>query len=336
MDPLFASAMGSAPWGNPFGLFQEPPGGEPGGGGGESPPAESPPAESPPAESPPAESPPAESPPPPPDSTWRDRLLGEEQENPTFAPYEDTEDGLKNLLKSYGEQAKLLGKDKMPVPKADDPEAMEAVFKAMGRPDDPAGYDMGFMSQRQWPEGAGPDTALYGKLTPLFHKAGLNQGQVEILANGFTDMQLENFKELNTTQAAKGQEWAQEMDEAWGPKGSPSHKKQLELANRGINALTRDMGVDDHNALADAFNNYPPFMKLMAKVGEVLAEDKDLIGDGQRRGKIYTPAEAKRQIAAIQGDPKHPFHDKDRPGHDYAVTEMEALFAAAYPETKEA
>lgn len=260
--------------------------------------------------------------------TWREKLLGEDlAEDPLFAPYEDSEEGLKNLIKSYKGQARLLGGEKVPVPKDEnDKDAWDALYKVIGRPDEPDGYDLSFLNEKEYPEGFGPNIEMMEALKPVAHELGLNQRQLQGLSEFVLQQQEQTYTQLVQEQNQRHEAAMAALQQEWG-KATP---QKIQAANSALAELTAGMGEDDKARIVNAMGNDPAFIKMLAKYREAVAEDT-LKGDGQHRG-VMTSQEAKRAIARIKGDPKHPYHHRDHPEHAAAVEDMARLFEAAYPE----
>ena len=82
------------------------------------------------------------------------------------------------MLESYRHLEKLIGRDKIALPKEGDAEAWNAVYDRLGRPENAEGYEIAV------PEGLERDSAFEEQMRGLFHKAGLTKMQVAALAEG--------------------------------------------------------------------------------------------------------------------------------------------------------
>ena len=72
---------------------------------------------------------------------WKEQLSADYKNSPTMQKCPDTKDGFNEAVKSHLSLEKLLGNDKVPIPKNKDDTAALALFrKAMGVPEKPDGY----------------------------------------------------------------------------------------------------------------------------------------------------------------------------------------------------
>ena len=90
------------------------------------------------------------------------------------------------------------------------------------------------------------------------------------------------------------------------------------------------MNVMDSTGLG----NNPEVIKAFAAIGKAMSSD-EVIGGGGRQNFKMSPSEALHAIDSKQRDPNFmsAYTDRDSPGHNGAVKEMQELFGAAYPAT---
>lgn len=113
------------------------------------------------------------------------------------------------MLGSYRNLEKLLGSEKLPLPRDDnDREGHERVYKALGRPDTPDGYGL--------KAPAGGDQAFAGEAAKWFHEAGLSGRQAKAVADRFNAHvgQLDAAAEQHYR--ACSQQEADELRSEWG------------------------------------------------------------------------------------------------------------------------
>ena len=179
---------------------------------------------SPPGETAPA--PPADPTPPPVPDDWRSSLPTELRDSPSLQDVPD----LQTLVKNYentkamvgnsvriptdeaGQEAidaftnKLLEHQNIPLmrkPDPDNPEAMAALYKSLGRPDEAAGY--------QLPEGV--DAEAFGAMKETAHEVGLTRRQYETLAAKQAGIQQAVIQQMEEKRAAS----VAEVKGEWGP-----------------------------------------------------------------------------------------------------------------------
>lgn len=154
------------------------------------------------------------------------------------------------------------------------------------------------------------------KADPLFagflkgaHAKGLNNGQVSyILAEFQNRLEMMNSPEIGEA----------ELRKVWPT--DDAMKKGFSQSYRGTNAFAQDA---DHAARLDKkFGNDPDFIRLMARVGAELGEDKPAAA-GLTPVEATTLEELKAHPA--YSDPKHPDHTKVK-------AKVTQLYAKQFPE----
>ena len=242
--------------------------------------------------------------------SWRDTLPEDIKGNGALAQFKDIND----LAKSYVHAQAMIGKKGVIVPgeKASD-EEWSKFYKDIGQPE----VDKFEIAP---PKDSKVNADFLKGLKEHAHKMGMLPKQ----AQGILDWYLSNekvygdaaMKELQTAQE-KGlgdlkQEWGQGYD------------KQIASAQ----AAVRELGGPEMIAYLNetGFGNDPKLIRLMAKAGALLGEDK-IRGEGA--GKFgQTPDEIRKEINSIMGNPQHPYFDSAHPSHRSAVAEMGSRYKA--------
>lgn len=186
-------------------------------------------------------------------------------------------------MKAYRGLEAQFGKSKLPVPKgADDAEALDAIAKALGRPDDPKGYEI--------PLPDGDDGSFAESFRPIAHQLRLSQEQVKGLASWFNG--------LAEADAAMNAEAAgQELRSEWKDK----FNENQEFARRGAETFKLDSAALEKIASGYGLANT---IKLMAELGRATGEGSGLVqGDG-RPGLGKSPEQLKARKAEIMADPE--------------------------------
>lgn len=152
------------------------------------------------------------------------------------------------------------------------------------------------------------------------HKSGLLPKQ----AQGMLDWYLQSEKtfatEAHKQLVAEQEKGLGALKSEWGQ----GYDKQVAYAR----AAVRELGGPDLSKYLDdtGFGNDPQLIRLMAKAGALLGEDK-IRGDGAGKfGK--TPDEIRKEINSIMGNMEHPYFNAAHPGHKAAVAEMEGRYRA--------
>jgi hypothetical protein len=225
----------------------------------------------------------------------------------------DKEDGTKNLLTSYKNLEKLRGVPeerllKLPE-KIEDADGWSKVYEKLGRPEKPEGYEF------KAPEGVELDAGRMSWAANMAHSIGLNKAQHKAL--------VENTLKYETeTQTAFAQKAEQErvtslakLNDEWGS----AKDERVHLAERGLMHF-----MDDKSEAAVAkiqqVMGHAEVMKMFAKIGESIGEDKIPSADGDRPFG-YSPEQAKSDMqqlnAALAGDRKRLAAYNEGKGEDY-------------------
>ncbi|OPL13583.1 MAG: hypothetical protein AVO39_10310 [delta proteobacterium MLS_D] len=246
---------------------------------------------------------------------WSEALPEDLRSEPSLQTVKD----LPGLVKQYVNAQKMVGKDKIPVPgEGAGPEEWEDVFNRLGRPDTPDEY--GLKLPEELPPGVVADEAALKEFQTLAHEAGLLPHQVKGIYDWYNGKIISAATQANQQQQEQLADAQKELKEEW--KGA--YDEQLRLATRAFKSFAED---DPKIAkLDESFGNNPNFIRLMARIGKAMSEDK-LKGVTQ---STYTPEDARSELTRIMNDPKHPYFRKEASGHAEAVAHVAKLNAAIY------
>lgn len=219
------------------------------------------------------------------------------------------------LANGYRNLEKLLGTEKLPLPKgADDAEGWSRVYDALGRPKEASGYKLAV------PEGGDPEFAKAA--SDLFHKSGLSAQQAEAIS-GWYNSQVQAQMEAQATaraQAAEQQLHAlkQEWGNAWEENVNLGQRaaKQFGLNGEQLAAIEAGLGTGE-------------LLKFMARIGRGLTEHSFESGRSTT-GFGMTPEAAQARIAALRND--QGWSSKYLSGDAGARAELEKLMSVAFPE----
>ncbi|WP_282609450.1 hypothetical protein [Pelagibius sp. Alg239-R121] len=214
------------------------------------------------------------------------------------------------VLESYRHLEKLIGRDKIAIPKDGDGEAWNAVFDRLGRPESAEGYEIAV------PEGVERDAAFEEQMRELFHSAGLTKTQVAALSegwHGYLGGETARGEQLRIERAARDEE---ALRSEWGG----SFDRNMEQARR---AARRFGDAETIDGLEEAVGRAAVF-KMFARIGSAMAED-DLQGEASE--SFSQPGSVRAQITALKADPafREAWLEHSHPGHPQAVARMAAL-----------
>ena len=251
--------------------------------------------------------PPGQSPQPP---DWKASLPAEYQQDPSLAKFQTPAD----LFKSYSELSKLMGHDKIALPRKTkegtwDPEDTTRFYEQLGRPKEAKAYEA--------PKDVQIEANHLAGLQTIAHKANLMPAQFEIIAKEVSAI-LGQEKAAQDKAAKEAFESSQAaLRQKWGN----AYEQNAKLANAVLQA-----GITDKAQVAriiEKLGNDPDLIEVFATIGTKLSEDSlDLKA---AKGPLMSPQEAKQQISTIMADPNHPYFKAEHPDHKFWVEKVYEL-----------
>lgn len=233
------------------------------------------------------------------------------------------------LFKSYKELEKLVGLEKIPLPKKDkdgnyDPEGMRQVALRLGMPKDPAGYQ--FEKKVKIPDGLKADETAIGNLKGLYHKLGLLPHQAE----GVTQFMMDTLGRAQTEQGKKGTVDRQTAENGLRAEWGAKFDQNINLARKAMKAFTDEA---DQSYIDQGIGNDPKLIKIFAKIGESMSEDQ--IDKGTMLDETLTPAQAAAEISDIRNNKANPMHavlmNQLHPEHGKVLERLADLYKMAHP-----
>lgn len=257
----------------------------------------------------------------PQDFSWKNRLLPDYANSPTIQLFPDTVEGFNDAVKSHLGLVRLVGNEKVPIPKGKDDVLGREVFnKALGVPDSPEGYTLKDVSVPDSMKGLAFDKATFAK---ALHSQHLTPEQAEGLWDQYTKMTQDGY-----AKALKGHEdhivqVTNQLRQEWGD----AYKSKVELGQMVINKFSDNPETNDF--ITSVLSSDPRGIKFLAKLGDQFTENK--IGDFKYQRHSLTPEEAQREIDAIKNDPNHPYSNPkaSQDEHDRAVDFVNSLISAS-------
>lgn len=253
--------------------------------------------------------------------SWKPQLPPDFQNSPTMQKFQDTKEGFEGLVKSHLSLEKLLGNEKVPIPKSKDDTAALTVFrKAMGIPETPAGYNLPDADIPETMKGLTFDKA---KFAESIHKHDLTPAQAKGAWQDYTDMMKQAYSNAQKAHQEKMTGIQNEMRKEWGD----AYQSKVELGQMVINKFSDDKETNDF--LTAALVADPRGIKFLAKLGEQFTENK--IGDFKYQRNALTPEEAQTEWDSIRQDMNHPYNNDKAPKaeRDRAIEYVNSLIAVA-------
>ena len=258
-------------------------------------------------------------------TAWKSSLRPDLANSPFAQKFDDTPDGLNKAMQSYGELEKLLGHEKVPIPKdVNDVEGWNRLSKALGVPDKAEGYgladasipkdlaDMGLtLNKNEFAE------VMHAHKVPPATVKGIWDIYQKKAISAYQNAMQEQQKSLTTTINALRGEWGDAYD------------TNIELGQMVINKFSVDQGMNDY--LTAVLSKDPRGIKFLAKIGDQFAENK--VGEFQMKRFTLAPEQAMEEISNLKKDLDGPYHNMkgkfSDAEHQRAVDQVNGLMAAA-------
>lgn|SRR3990167_979698 len=252
--------------------------------------------------------------------SWKSQLNTDFANSPTMKLFPDTKEGFNAATKSHLELQKMMGHDKVPVPKdSNDLAAINLFKKAFKVPDKPEGYGL--------PDPEMPDSMKEIKFDKTNFQAGLHKfnvtpEQAKGLWQTYTDMVKSQYMNAVKKHQDDMAETTNKMRAEWGD----AYQSKVEVGQLVINKFSENQEMNDF--ITATLVKDPMGIKFLAKIGEQFAENK--IGDFKYQRHSQTPDEIDRELSSIRSDMNHPYNN-DKAGRnerDKAIEYVNTLIAA--------
>ena len=222
------------------------------------------------------------------------------------------------VLNGYRNLEKLVGQDKIPLPKgADDKEGWARFYDAAGRPKSADEYKLPV------PEGQQP-TEFTKAAAGKFHELGLSSQQAEGLAAWWNQQQTGAQDQMLQVSAQKAEADMAALKSEWGG----AYDENVNFGQRAA----KEFGLDAAKLTAiESAMGTGEMLKFMARVGRGLTEDTFQAGNSGGNKFGMTPEAARGRIAELRSDQS--WATKYMGGDKEAQNEMSRLMALAYPDS---
>jgi hypothetical protein len=251
--------------------------------------------------------------------SWKSHLSADIKGSPTLAKFEDTPEGLGKAMESHLNLEKLLGQDKVPIPKDEnDKEGWNRFSKAMGIPDKAEGYGL---PDAEIPESMKAITFDKNKFAEVVHAYKLTPSQAKGLWKSYTDMSMQAYSKVLEEHKQTMTNVVNQLRSEWGD----TYETNVELGQTVINKFSADKDTEDW--LTATLSKDPRGVRFLAKVGNQFAENK--VGEFTMKRFSLTPEQADAEINNILKDPKHPYNDEkaSEGERNSAIDYVNALYA---------
>jgi hypothetical protein len=229
-----------------------------------------------------------------------------------------------DTIKGYRELEKLVGHEKIAMPKKDKdgaylPGELERVMTQLGRPVDANGYKVS--KDFKLPEGVSLDETAIKAFNDKAHKAGLLPHQYSMVMD-------ELGRIINQGLSAKTEADQKSFDDAalalrtkWG--------MAYEEKNKLANSVLRNFAADQASGLklVEKYGNDPAVIELLANIGSGLSEES--LTRVNMISTMLTPESAKLEIEKINREHSKELLDAGHPEHKYWLDKREEYYRMA-------
>lgn len=256
-----------------------------------------------------------------PSFAWKETLRPDLKSSPFVQKFDDSPDGLNKALESYGNLEKLLGHEKVPIPKdINDVEGWNRYSKAMGIPDKAEGYGL---ANANIPESMKDLTLDKNKFAEVMHAHKVHPSAVKGIWEAYQKMAIESYQGAMEKHKAKLTENVNRLRGEWGD----TYETNIDLGQTVINKFSDSQEMNDY--LTSTLSQDPMGIKFLAKLGNQFAENK--VGEFQMKRFSLAPEEAQAEIDKMVRDLEGPYmNTKEKyteQEHQAAVSRVNSLRA---------
>tara|TARA_R100000234_G_scaffold56764_2_gene34255 strand:- start:2231 stop:3088 length:858 start_codon:yes stop_codon:yes gene_type:complete len=244
---------------------------------------------------------------------FRNQLPEEIREHPSLQSIKD----LPNLALSYVNAQRLIGADKIPIPKNPTEEDLSNIYNKLGRPEQPNGYkiqaDNVYVTEQ--------DVNTYQDIA---HRLGLNTQQAQGILDYYKSQIQLSTETLSKDQEKLREEVATQLRAEWGG----DYEQNVQLANQAVADMVGKDLLDMELKDGTKVGNHPSFIKAFAKFGDFKKSvtKEDTISEGSVNYRM-SPADAQAKIDSIMNDKSQPYWDRKNPiARQKQVQEVNELY----------
>lgn len=228
---------------------------------------------------------------------WKDQLSTDLKGFVESKSYDNDADGLNKAMESYANLEKLLGHEKVPIPKGDDDvEGWNRFSKAMGIPDAADQYGLPDMDI---PEALQGNLVDKQKFSEIVHAHKLTPAQAKGLWEAYSQLSIDGYKQSLEKMDQDFDTTITKLRGEWGD----AYDTNIELGQAVINKFGADQDAIDF--ITSALGRDPRGIKFLAKIGDQFAENK--IGEFQMKRFSLAPEEAQAEIDQMTRDLEGPY-----------------------------
>lgn len=230
------------------------------------------------------------------------------------------------LAKGFVHAQRMIGTKRLPVPDGTfTDQQWQEHYDATGRPKTAADYKVPTYEFK-----AGKDIKIDdAKFVPVkeaLHKAGLNQRQADVVLTTYLESVDRDIQASRLLTQNKMVEAETTLKQEWGEKYQPN----IDLAKATV-AKFGDEKFQEY--INDQGGNDPRLIKMLAKMGAAMLEDRSRGGNAAENMNISDSTRATQEIARLRGDTSFmkSLTTANDPAHKVAVQQWQNLHKAQNP-----
>jgi len=251
--------------------------------------------------------------------SWKGNLNSDLQGSPLLKKFEDTPEGLAKAFESHAGLEKLLGHDKIPVPKDEnDTEAWAKFSKALGIPDKAEAYGL---PDAEIPENLQGISFNKQQFAEIAHAHKLTPSQASSMWKVYTEKTMESYGKAIEEHKKNMVQVVNQLKGKWGD----AYEANVDLGQTVINKFSGSPEAEEF--LTATLVKDPRGIEFLARIGNQFAENK--VGDFSYKRFSLSPDEAQNEIDTILRDPKHPYNNAEAPQAERqrAIDYVNSLYA---------
>lgn len=231
--------------------------------------------------------------------SWKGFLRNDLKDSPLVTKFGDNPEGLNKALESHANLEKLLGNEKIPIPKdANDKEAWARLNKALGVPEKVDGYAL---PDVKLPDSMKAMTFDKARFADAMLKTNATPAQANALYKMYTDMQMASYNQHQEALQKNLDTMVTGLKIEWGP----AYNTNVELGQSVISQFSGDK--DTEAFLTAALSSDPRGVKFLKKLGDQFSENK--VGDFNVKRFAVSPEEAQAEVDKMTKDLTGPYMD---------------------------
>jgi len=256
-----------------------------------------------------------------PSASWKSSLNTDLRNSPLLQKFEDTPEGLNKAIESHANLEKLLGHEKVPIPKdINDVEGWNRFSKAMGIPDKAENYGL---PDAALPESMKGITIDKNQFAEVVHAHKLTPAQAKGLWEAYQKINVDIYTKTMQEHQERITQTVNQLKSEWGD----TYETNVELGQAVINKFSTDQETNDF--ITSQLASDPRGVKFLAKIGDQFAENK--IPEFSMKRFSLAPEEAQQEIDTMVRDLEGPYMNQkgkfSEREHQVAVDRVNVLRA---------